>query len=363
MDYRLGPLARARYILALGNPRRSSTTFGLLLASSALAADPVIPPPADPLTVEMETGDADRFAALFEAAGGTLSAERLQRDYMDRGSYGVKVFTPNRIKDAADLVNRGAAKPGVYARAARTCLPIVNQTTAELRATYLALHGLFPDKPLPQLFLVVGAGNSGGTAAPGAQVLGLEVLWRGATTPDALRAIVRGFYAHETTHPLQGGLPAGNTLLASVLQEGAADFIAELATGRPMDQARADWAMPREAELWKQFEADLKATRGATAETELKPGTPASEPSIVGSPITTARRRAVPVRLVTGWDNAFGSAGVTSSRTDALRCTIYLCRRTPRLSLRRGPSGRTEQPKPSRRASWSRSRLSVRQWA
>ncbi|WP_354289371.1 hypothetical protein [Sphingomonas sp. UYEF23] len=41
--------------------------MGMLLASSAFAADTV---PADPLTVEVETGDADRLAALFEATGG-----------------------------------------------------------------------------------------------------------------------------------------------------------------------------------------------------------------------------------------------------------------------------------------------------
>ena len=267
----------ARYRHEMSIIRRAVTIFGMLLASSALAADPLPPPPADPLTVEVETGDADRFATLFEATGGKPSAERLQHDYLDRGSYGVHVFTPNRIVDATNLARRIAAKPDVYARAIRTCLPIVKQTTAELRATYLALHGLFPDKSLPRLFLVVGAGNSGGTAAPGAQVLGLEVLCRGAATPDALRAIVRGFYAHETTHALQGGLPAGDILLASVLQEGAADFIAELATGRPMDQARADWATPREVELWKQFETDLKATRGVKAEDDLTRGTPAGD--------------------------------------------------------------------------------------
>lgn len=263
------------YSLVMKITRRVCTVMGMLLASSAFAGDTVPPPPADPLTVEVETGDADRFAALFEATGGKPSTDQLQREYLDRGSYGVRVFTPNRIVDAANLAKNVAAKPEVYARAVRECLPIVKQTTAELRATYLALHGLFPDMALPRLYLVVGAGNSGGTAGPGAQVLGLEVLCKGASTSDALRTLVRGFYAHETVHVLQGSVePTGNVLLGSVLQEGAADFIAALATGRQMDQARADWATPREEELWKQFEADLKTTRDAKRE-DLKRGTPA----------------------------------------------------------------------------------------
>lgn len=273
---RLIRFIKPRYIIGMSITHRALSLLGMMLAPSAYAANPVPPLSADPLTVEVETGDADRFAALFERTGGKPSAGRLQRDYLDRGSYGIQVFTPDRIVDADNLAKSVAAEPDIYARAVRICLPIVKQTTAELRATYLALHGLFPDKPLPRLFLVVGAGNSGGTAGPGAQVLGLEVLCRGADTPDALRAIVRGFYAHETVHVLQGNVAAGNVLLTSVLQEGAADFIAELVTGRPMNSARANWAGPREAELWRQFEADLKATRGAT-EGELKRGTPAGD--------------------------------------------------------------------------------------
>jgi hypothetical protein len=46
-----------------------------------------------------------------------------------------------------------------------------------------------------------------------------------------------------------------------VLAEGAADFIAQLVTGTPPDAERAAWAAPREAELWRRFEADLELTR------------------------------------------------------------------------------------------------------
>lgn len=250
-----------------------------LAATVAGQATPRPPTPADPLTVEIETGDADRFAELFERTGGRPSAQQLQRDYLDRGSYGVRVFTPDRIGNAANLAAAISAKPDQYAKAVRTCLPIVKETTAELRATYLALRGLFPERPLPRIYLVVGAGNSGGTAGPGAQVLGLETLCAIADTPDKLRDILRGFYAHETVHVLQGEpdiAKMGGILLGSVLVEGAADFIATLATGRQMDPARAAWAAPREAELWRQFDADLVITRGARWD-QFKKGTPVAQ--------------------------------------------------------------------------------------
>lgn len=252
----------------------------LMAAALAVAAEGQRspPPPADPLTVTIETEDADRFAALFDRTKGRPTAEQLQRDYLDPGSYGVQVFTPDRIQNAANLAAAVAARPEVYAKAIHVCLPIAKDTTAELRATYLAFRGLFPDRALPHIYLVVGAGNSGGTAGPGAQVLGLEVLCNIAGTPDKLRELLRVFYAHETVHTLQTDPDrerSGGALLNSVLIEGAADFVARLVTGRQPDPARAAWAAPREAELWRQLEADLTVTRGIER-SGLKSGTPAA---------------------------------------------------------------------------------------
>ena len=246
----------------------------------ALAAPDGVPPPApgvDPLAATVETADVDRFAAIFDAAGGTPAATDLQRGYLDPGSEGVRVFTPDRIEDAAHLAKAVAADRAGYERALRVCLPIVRETQGELRATYLALHGLLPDHPLPRMFLVMGAGNSGGTAAPGVQVLGLEVLCRISATPEALRTTLRSFYAHETVHALQHDPDAvlaaanGNVLLQNVLVEGAADFIATLVTGRQIDPERAAWGVANERMLWTRFDADLALVQGAGDLSRSKP--------------------------------------------------------------------------------------------
>ncbi|SEL77239.1 hypothetical protein SAMN05216382_2601 [Sphingomonas palmae] len=245
----------------------------------ALAAPDTVPP-VDPLTATVETSDVDRFAAIFDAASGVPTAADLQRGYLDPGSEGVRVFTPDRIESAAHLAKAVAADRAGYERALRVCLPIVRETQGELRATYLALHGLLPDQSLPRIFLVIGAGNSGGTAAPGVQVLGLEVLCRISETPEALRATLRSFYAHETVHALQhdpdGALAAanGNVLLQNVLVEGAADFIATLVTGRQIDPERAAWGIANERMLWTRFDADLALVQGSG---DLSRGKPAGD--------------------------------------------------------------------------------------
>lgn len=249
----------------------------MLAALLLAAATPAAPPPVDPLAAEVESADARRFAALWARTGGKPTAEQLQREYLDPGSYGVGVFTPNRIENAANLARAIAANPARYDRAVRECLPIVEAMSGELRATYLAMHGLLPEQKLPHIYLVVGADNSGGTAGPGAQVLGLEVLCRISDTPEKLRDTVRAFFAHETVHVFQGEAMSSDfvgTLLNNVLAEGAADFIATLVTGRQIDPARAAWGRAHEAELWRQFTADLAATRDAGS--EPKRGSPAA---------------------------------------------------------------------------------------
>lgn len=239
-----------------------------LLAATVATAQPAATAPngVDPLTARIETADAERFAAVFRASKGKPSAEELKRAYLDPGSRGVEVFTPGRIRSAEHLAKTIAADPALYARALDTCLPAVAAAQADLRAIYLALRGLFPGRPLPAIYIVVGANNSGGTAAPGAQVLGLETLCAiSGNDPAKFREILRTFFAHETVHSLQRepeNLAGVSPLLTQVLTEGAADFIAAMVTGVQPDPARAAWAAPRERELWTQFEEDLTATSG-----------------------------------------------------------------------------------------------------
>ncbi|HEY0114045.1 MAG TPA: hypothetical protein VGB59_12980 [Allosphingosinicella sp.] len=242
----------------------------MLLLAAALAAAPASlcaaepPPPADPLTVRIHAEDADRFASLFARTGGAPTAAQLQAEYLDGASYGVEVFTPHRIRNAEHLAAAIAKNPDSYRRAIATCLPAAKEAEADLRSVYLGMRGLLPKAKLPQIYLVFGAGNSGGTAGPGAQVLGLETLCAVSDGPAAFKTLLRSFYAHETVHTFQqqpGALARKSPLLTAVLTEGAADFITSLVTGEVPDLKRAEWAKAREAELWRHFTADLDTTR------------------------------------------------------------------------------------------------------
>lgn len=231
----------------------------LSLATNACGA-PRLADALDPLEARVESADARRFAAVFRGANGHPAADALQRGYLDGAGDGVRVFTPDRIIDAANLAKAVASDPAKYAHAIDVCLPAAEQAIADVRAVYLAYRGLFPDAALPTVHVVFGAGNSAGTAARHAQVIGLEQACLGIGTAQAFRDTLRGLVAHEATHALQPELAdddiARHDLLVWALREGSADFFAAMVTGGDPTGSGNTWAMKREGALFREFARD-----------------------------------------------------------------------------------------------------------
>lgn len=227
----------------------------------------------DPLAADIDARDALRFASLMNA-DALPSAQVLQRGYLDGAGRGVAVFTPGRIVNAERLARAVAARPENYRYAIRECLPRLPALQGDLRAIYLAFAGLLPERPLPAIEVVFGAGNSGGTASGDAQVLGLEVTCPPGTTPEQFRTTMRGFFAHETVHTWQDGDAAqvqADPMLGQALLEGVADYLATLVTGEVPQAQRNAWARGRESWLWQEFQRDRQAllADGAAVHTPL----------------------------------------------------------------------------------------------
>lgn len=215
----------------------------------------------DPLEAEIDASDALRFAALMQD-GAVPTADALQRGYLDGAGLGVKIFTPLRIVDSQRLARAVAARQDTYRHAIRECLPRLPSLQGDLRAIYLAYAGLLPERPLPAIKIVFGAGNSGGTASAEAQVLGLEVVCRPGATAAQFRATMRGFFAHETVHTWQGEATPqaqADPLLNQSLREGVAEYLATLVTGEVQQPDRDAWAREREGWLWQEFQSDRQA--------------------------------------------------------------------------------------------------------
>lgn len=219
----------------------------------ALAADK----PAGDIGVAIDTADADRFFAVYDAANGQPDAAALQQGYLDAGSKAVRQFTPKRIISAEALARKIAEKPEIYADA-RQCWQTLPNVGAYLSLVLERFEELYPDFKTPQITILVGRNNTGGTTSGLNVLIGLEVAcWDRPESPFSLQERLVHLIAHEAVHTQQRnfgwGLFKRRTLLEASLREGIADFLTEVIAGAPANAHLSTWVAGRETELKQKF--------------------------------------------------------------------------------------------------------------
>lgn len=212
--------------------------------------------------------DAERFAALF-ADGRVPDAPQLKAQYLDRGTPGVAIFTPNRIKSAENLAKAVARDTAAYRRAISVCLPIARRMQHETAAIIARIGAMLGEREAATAYVVFGAGNSGGTAGAQGLVLGLEVICSLADSAPAASQVLRDFVAHEMAHVHQSraGLKENpDDLLHQSMVEGFADFVMEKALegAARAGAERQAYGLANEAALWREFKSDIDSRRAKT---------------------------------------------------------------------------------------------------
>lgn len=202
--------------------------------------------------------DVARFYAVFDAANGKPAAEALQRDYLDKGTDGVRQFIPNRIISAEALAKEIAEVPEVYAKA-RACAKQMPAVRRRLKAVFVKLAEIHPEATFPPVTILVGRNNSGGTTGASGVLIGLEVVCRSDHLQANLTDRFVHLIAHEYGHIEQGGDDETGGLLVQVLREGGAELIAELASGQVSNVHLQAWTKGHEKEIEEKFLADIEA--------------------------------------------------------------------------------------------------------
>jgi hypothetical protein len=212
----------------------------------------------------METGDAGAFAPYLEA-----------------GSRGLRNFEEHFALTPEKLAARVDKYPAFFA-SIRKLKPTIQSREGRLDAMFTRLQALFPERPMPEVYFVVGGLLAGGQAGDGNYVMvagelyldmpGVDVSELSATsrlfTPDEIVHIV----AHEAAHIIQEEIQGSDrylsiyteedkgTLLAYSLREGAANLVAELVSGNHINQRAEAYGLAHEAALWAAFREDAMKT-------------------------------------------------------------------------------------------------------
>jgi hypothetical protein len=259
------------------------------LTAFAQASEPRVN--RDPEKVKFVTSDINNFWRAFDLASKETDREKrvaiFQKEYLDQGSAGLQDFVRLRIKSAKGLVETIERLPTFYASVRPSTLRIA-EMEKKMRRTFRKFKQLYPDAAFPDVYFVIGVGNTGGTASSNGLLIGAELYGLTPRTPreefpawfktflpevqdekELLRLVAKALdtalkpveklppiVAHESCHFNQN-YPKQTTLLEKSIQEGACDLIAELTAGAVINPALKVYGDRHEADLWREFQAEM----------------------------------------------------------------------------------------------------------
>lgn len=221
------------------------------------------PAPQASAPVQVVIDDVARFYRIYDAADGRPDAERLQRDYLDAGSEGLRHFAQRRRVTGVRIADTLAKRPQLYVEA-RRCMEVLPRAQARLARALQRLDELYPGANLPPVTIVVGPGKPVGIGYPdtGLQI-GLEALcavdWMNPDLEDRFVHVIAHEYAHVQLAPEISDLEQP-TVLQRSLAEGAAEFVSELISGSVAYAHFGPIVRGREHEIETAFVADKDGT-------------------------------------------------------------------------------------------------------
>lgn len=217
----------------------------------------------DPEAAQIISSDIDNFWKAFDAAKPENSLYIFRDQYIRKGSIGLQEFTLYRIGSSCELVDAIEAHPKYY-RSIRESTLKAHAFREPIRATFRKLKALYGAALFPDVYLLIGRMNSGGTYTENALLIGVEMYGRTKDMPveelkEWHRQVIKPIdeiphiVAHELIHYQQKYPKPNKSLLGASIGEGSADFIAELISGNHINQHLHAYGNPREEELWREF--------------------------------------------------------------------------------------------------------------
>jgi hypothetical protein len=200
----------------------------------------------------LHTEDITLFWNLFDM-NPSLNAGILETEYLQKGSKGLKAFIPNRIQSGKHLSKIVKQNREYYKSIRESSLSVISKKELIL-AQFKKFQQLYPGAVFPDVYFVIGAKNSGGTAFHNGLIIGAEMFGNpnnkimSRVDIDLLDDVV----IHELVH-FQQNYVLDRSLLAQSIREGSADFLCELVTGTHSNQKIYEYGNAHEAELWKEF--------------------------------------------------------------------------------------------------------------
>lgn len=223
------------------------------------------------------TSDIDNFWDAFDRLHNAKTKEDSIRIidvlYLGRASEGFKKLIKSRDLTAEKYVNAISFFPEYWKSVRNNTLGVENYKD-EISNQMLLFEQSIKNFKTPKICFAIGVFSTGGTVKDNWLLIGTEMVASDSTTirtgmNDWLRNILPSephileFTAHETVHIQQRkglGLIWGyfnHRLLTMVINEGAADFVADKVTGTSINGKMYTYGYNHEKEIWDEFSMEM----------------------------------------------------------------------------------------------------------
>ena len=241
--------------------------------SSTAVKQENVKPGSDPAAARIVTSDIELFWQAYDLAKPDNDLFVYRDQYLRNGSAGLKDFTRRRISSSCGLVDAIEKHPRYYAALRQDSLKVASYKNP-IRATFVKLKELYPEAVFPDVYFLIGRLNSGGKATDAGLLIGVDMFGRNENAPleemdEWHKAVLKPIeeipyvVAHELIHYQQKypRRPDGQeTLLQQAINEGSADFIAELIAGHHINEQLHVYGNAHEKDLWLEFQKDMSGT-------------------------------------------------------------------------------------------------------
>jgi len=221
--------------------------------------------------IKLHTEDLPRFYQAFDSVVATSDTSKqlalIQQLYVDKASSGLKEFMELRGGNTREWRNFIVKNQLALQEKRPHILSVLTQQPEILRRIAL-FKSYYPDFRDGDIYFCVGINNSGGTIQDRTVYIGTEVAAN--SSPDWSVYLVLHEFVHTQQwtqrhlKELQADSLAGQqymdthrNLLGKCLEEGMADFVAELVLGKPLSSGYITFGLKHEQSVWKEFYKEM----------------------------------------------------------------------------------------------------------
>ena len=228
---------------------------------------------ANPSKAKFITEDVHRFWKAYDkATADTVNFKAIfKKEYFEKASKGMSYYMSAKVSSIDYFIKHIQSAPKFY-KSIRTSTLNIDNKKKDFTTSFKKLKNLYPDAKFPNVYFIIGAFTSGGTATDAGLLIALNQASQTKKTPigelnfelqTRLSKIkyVPNTVAHELIHFQQRGMKKDTTTLSYAIQEGMADFIGELISGSTANEKLMEWTVGKEKKIWENFKKDIYYNR------------------------------------------------------------------------------------------------------